>query len=74
MRDITMAVEELSLSGSISFGKCSVRTLYRWGRDINKKLAAGNYDWRVQVNKEDMCLEVIDKIYAHEARDRRHNG
>ena len=39
MRDITMAVEELSLSGSISLGKCSVRTLYRWGGDINKKLA-----------------------------------
>lgn len=68
MRDITMAVEELSLSGSISLGNCSVRTLYRWGRDINKKLAAGNYDWRVQVNKEDKCLEVIDKIYAQEAR------
>ena len=68
MRDITMAVEELSLSGSISLGKCSVRTLYRWGGDINKKLAAGNYDWRVQVNKEDKCLEVIDKIYAQEAR------
>lgn len=74
MRDIAMAVEELSLSGSISIGNCSVRTLYRWGRDINKRLAAGNYDWRVQVNKEDMCLELIDKIYANEARDRRRNG
>lgn len=67
MRDILMAVEELGLSGSISFGKCSVRTLYRWAGDINKKLSAENYDWRVQVNKVDMCLEVIDKIYAREA-------
>lgn len=67
MRDIVMAVEELSLSGSISLGNCSASTLYRWGRDINEMLSAGNYDWRVQVNKNDMCLEVIDKIYAQEA-------
>ncbi len=60
MRDLTMTIEELSLSRSVSLGKCSLRTLYRWRKALNWKLARENYGWRVQVNKETMCLEAVD--------------
>lgn len=60
MRDITMAIEEISLSGGISLGECSLRTLYRWRNAINWRLTKGNYDWRVRVNKKSMCLEMAE--------------
>lgn len=68
MREIKMAVEELCLSGSISLGKCSASTLYRWCRDINTKLVKENYDWRIRVNQKDMCLEVVDDMKTKERR------
>lgn len=58
MRDLQLAIEEISLSGSVSLGNCSIRTLQRWCKDINEILGTGNYDWRVCVDKNSMCLKI----------------
>lgn len=58
MRELQLAIEELSMSGAISLGKCSLRTLQRWRKDINDILESGKYEWRVCVDKGDMCLRV----------------
>ena len=57
-RDIRMAVAELSLSGGISLGKCSARTLSRWVKDINEYLERERADWRVIAVKSDSTIVV----------------
>lgn len=57
-RELQLAIEELGMSGAISLGKCSLSTLYRWCRDINEILEIGKYEWRIYVDKKDMCLRV----------------
>lgn len=59
MRDIRIAVAELHLSGAISLGRCSTRTLYRWAKDINEYLDRERADWRVKVNPSDGIIAVI---------------
>lgn len=59
--NIGFAIEELALSGSISLGRCSRSTVYRWAKEINRRLEAGHCDWRVKVNTKDMSIESIDK-------------
>lgn len=58
MRELQLAIEELGMSGSVSLGNCSLRTLQRWCKDINDILESGKYEWRVCVDKDDMCLRV----------------
>lgn len=54
------AIEELSLSGEVSLGRCSKSTLYRWAREINDRLESGKYDWRVKPNIADNSLKVVN--------------
>ena len=61
MRDLQLAIEEIAISGAISLGKCSLRTLQRWCKDINRILETGKYDWRVYVDKKGMCLRVKEE-------------
>lgn len=56
--DIVMTVEELSMDGSVSLGKCSVRTLYRWCKTINEYLERNHFDWRAKANRKDMTIDV----------------
>lgn len=56
--DIVMTVEELALDGSVSLGKCSVSTLYRWCRAINEYLERNHFDWRVKANRKDMSIYI----------------
>jgi len=58
MRDLQLVIEEIALSSSVSLGNCSIRTLQRWCKDINKILETRKYDWRVCVDKDGMCLRV----------------
>lgn len=47
--DIALTVEELSLSGAVSLGRCSKSTAYRDVRRINDYLRANKYDWQVRL-------------------------
>lgn len=58
-RDIHTAVSELSLSGAISLGRCSTRTLYRWAKDINEYLEREHAEWRVKAIPEDNSIIVV---------------
>lgn len=60
MDNIGFVIEELSLSGAISLGNCSRSTVYRWAKEINKRLEAGHCEWRVKVNTNDMSIEQVD--------------
>lgn len=53
-----MAIAELSLSGAISLGKCSVSTLYRWRNKINERLERERADWRVEAEKDGRVIKV----------------
>ena len=44
--DITLAVEELAISGGISLGKRSRSTVYRWTKAINEYLKVNKYEYR----------------------------
>ena len=59
MDNIGYAIEELALSGSISLGRCSKSTLYRWAKEINERLESTHCEWRVRVNTKEMCIETI---------------
>ena len=54
------AIAELSLSGEISLGRCSVSTLYRWRRIINERLEFEHADWRVAAVVEGRILKVAE--------------
>lgn len=62
MRDLQLAIEEIGLSGSVSLGNCSVRTLQRWCKDINEILETRKYDWRICVDKDNMCLKIKEEL------------
>lgn len=47
--DLTLAVEELGLSGEINLGRCSRSTAYRDVKRINEYLEYNKYDWRVKL-------------------------
>ena len=47
--DIVFAVEELSLSGEASLGRCSRSTAYRDVKRINEYLTDNKYSWRVKL-------------------------
>lgn len=56
---IECAVEEIAISGTVSFGKCSRSTLYRYLRDINDYLTYNRFDWRVKADYENNCIYAI---------------
>lgn len=47
--DIQLAIEELSLSGEVSLGRCSRSTAYRDVKRVNEFLHNNHYDWRVKL-------------------------
>lgn len=59
MNDIVLTVEEIGMDGSITLGRCSKSTLYRWRKTINEYLEKNHYDWRVKANAKDMSLTMI---------------
>lgn len=59
MDNIVLAVEEIGMDGSITLGRCSKSTLYRWRKAINEYLEKNHYDWRVKANAKDMSLTMI---------------
>lgn len=61
-RNIMSVVEELGISGRVSLGGCSDKTLKRWTEDINSFLEANNYDWRV-VSSKDCVIQVEGKEF-----------
>jgi len=54
--NIMLAVEELTLSGGISLGRCSRSTVYRWTKAINEYLDRNGYEWRVTADYEKCCI------------------
>lgn len=56
---IEMSVEEIAISGAVSFGKCSRSTLYRYLRDINDYLTYNKFDWRVKADYKNNCIYSI---------------
>jgi transposase len=59
MDNITIAIEELYLSGAISIIGRSRSTVYRWMKAINERLEFEKCDWRVKANYKDCIIEVI---------------
>lgn len=59
MDNIVMAVEEIGMDGSVSLGKCSKSTLYRWRKAINEYLERNHFDWRVRADVKDMSLTLV---------------
>ena len=64
-RDISTAIEELALDGSICLCPCCKQTMNNWVKDINERLNDENYSWRVvgsfdSGNKEGI-ISVIPK-------------
>lgn len=57
--DITLAVEELAISGDISLGKCSRSTVYRWTKAINEYLKVNKYEWSVKADYKNCCIDVV---------------
>lgn len=57
--DITLAVEELSLSGGISLGRRSRSTVYRWTKAINEYLKDSKYEWSVRADYKNCCIDVV---------------
>lgn len=53
------AIEELALSGEVGLGDSSISTVYRWAREINRRLDHENYDWRVKVNDKARSLYQV---------------
>ena len=58
-RDVVLTVEELSLSGSVSLGRCHKSTVKRWEKAVNEYLERNKYKWRVKGNAKDCSLSVI---------------
>lgn len=58
--DVVLTVEELSLSGSVSLGKCSKSTVYRWCKAVNDYLEYNKYEWRVKADYKNRCLDVVN--------------
>lgn len=59
MDNYQFAIEELSLSGEVSLGKCSRSTVYRWARKINDRLTQGNYSWRVKADAKTRTIQAV---------------
>ncbi len=57
---ITLTIEELSISDSVSLGRASKSTLYRWAREINDRLENNQMDWRVKALPYTNSLVRID--------------
>lgn len=55
----TMAMQELLLSGEIGLGRCSVSTVYRWAREINKRLAREQASWCVKADIPGRSLKAV---------------
>lgn len=59
MDNYQFAIEELSLSGEISLGKCSRSTVYRWAEEINARLTRGNCSWRVKADAKTRIIQAV---------------
>lgn len=59
MDNIVLAVEKIGMDGSITLGRCSKSTLYRWCKAVNEYLEKNRFDWRVKANAKDMSLTMI---------------
>lgn len=57
--DIIMAVEEIGFDGSVSLGRCSRSTVYRWTKAINEYLERNKYDWRVKADYKNCYISMI---------------
>lgn len=57
--DIIVAVEEIGFDGSISLGKCSRSTVYRWVKAMNEYLERNKYGWRVKADYKNCCINMI---------------
>ena len=65
-RDISTAIESLSLDKSICIYPCCKQTLNNWIKDINNMLSYENYNWRVigeddKKNKKGIIISVPNK-------------
>lgn len=61
MDNFDYAIAELSLSGTIGLGRCSESTVYRWAREINARLEAEKYDWRVKADAKNRSIYVASE-------------
>lgn len=59
MDNYQFAIEELSLSGEISLGKCSERTVCRWAKEINARLTRESYSWRVKADAKTRIIQAV---------------
>ena len=59
MDTVQYMIEELSLSGIVGVGRCSKSTLYRYVRQINERLIAEKYDWRVKADAKNMAIVMV---------------
>ncbi len=57
--NIAMTIEELALDGAVSLGRCSRSTLYRYRKEINRRLEAQHANWRVIAGVADRSLRVV---------------
>ena len=57
--DIILTVEEIAFDGSVSLGKCSKSTVYRWAKAINEYLERNKLDWRVKADYKNSCINRI---------------
>lgn len=61
MDNYQFAIEELSLSGAVGLGQCSVSTVYRWASEINRRLTFGKYPWRVKADVKNRIIYRINE-------------
>lgn len=63
------SIEELAMDGEVSLGRCSRSTLYRWAKEINERLEAQKYDWRVKAVPADNSLVAVPLSDVKSATD-----
>lgn len=57
--NIAMTIEELGMDGSVSLSPCSRSTVYRYKNEINRRLAAQKFDWRVTADVQGRALYAV---------------
>ncbi len=57
--NIAMTIEELGIDGAVSLGRCSRSTVYRYKNEINRRLAAQKFNWRVTADVKDRTLRAV---------------
>lgn len=62
------AIEEIVMDGSVSLGRCSKSTAYRWAKEINEILEHEKYPWRVSVVNDDIFWDLIPRMIIKEGQ------